>query len=113
MPFPLGLAPLSQPVQHMKGLTRFGLQREGRRMDPYYYVGVLAHGRGHTAAIAVAPVRHNHLAGLPLIPRQVFPAPAVCDTDLVHPTGPQVVGQMQPPVVAGPTGLVETARIHE
>ena len=43
----------------------------------------------------------------------MFPATAVRDTHLMQPAGHEVVGQMQPPVVAGPAGLAETAGIDE
>jgi hypothetical protein len=38
---------------------------------------------------------------------------AVRDAHLVHPAGQKVVGQMQPPVVPGPTRLTEGTRVYQ
>jgi hypothetical protein len=113
MPLPRGATSLPQPAQHIEGLARLGFQGEGRWVDPHHDVCLLAHRRGHTAAIAIAAVRHNDFTSMPPISLQVFPATAVRDTDLVHPAGQEVVGQMQPPVVPGATGLAEGARVHQ
>jgi hypothetical protein len=82
-------------------------------MDPHDHVGLLLHGHRHTAAIAIAVVRHDHVASLPGVPIQAFPAVAIRDVDLRHPARSEVIGQMQSPVVPGPTRLVETAGVHE
>ena len=74
-------------------------------------MGLRRLGRGHTAALAIAPVRDDHLAGLPPLACQVFPTPPVRDTYLGHPAGSEVVGERQPPGVACPPRVVETAGI--
>jgi hypothetical protein len=52
----------------MAGLARLGVQGKGRRMAPYDHVRLLAHRRGHTAAIAIAAVGYDDLPGVPAIP---------------------------------------------
>src|SRR5262249_32203307 len=96
-----------------EGLARLGFQGEGRWVDPHYHVCLLAHRRGHTAAIAIATVRHNDLTSVPPIPLQVFSATAVRDADLVYPAGQEIVGQMQPPIVPGAPRLAEGDRGHQ
>ena len=67
-PLPFGPPPVPQPAQHMAGLARLGVQGQGRRMAPYDHVRLLAHRRGHTAALAIAAVGYDDLPGVPAIP---------------------------------------------
>ena len=82
-------------------------------MDAQHDVRLLADRERHTPARPIAAVRDNHLAGLPLVPRQMFPAAAVGDLDLMQPACGQVLRQMQPPVIARPAGLAEAAGIDK
>src|SRR5262249_59212733 len=104
VPPPLGAPRLREPAQHIEGRAGLVFRGKGRGVDPPHDVRLLADRRRHTAAIAIATVRHNDLARVPPVPRQVFPATAVRDVYLVHPAGQEVVGQMQPPVVPVPPG---------
>ncbi len=54
VPLPLGATSLPEPAQHIEGLARLGFQGKGRWVDPHHDVCLLAHRRGHTAAIAIA-----------------------------------------------------------
>src|ERR671925_1227515 len=82
-------------------------------MDSHHHVRLLAPGRSYTAAIAIAAVSHDDLPSAPPIPLEVFPTIAVCDADLMHASGQEVVGQMQPPVVPGAPRLTEGTRVHQ
>jgi hypothetical protein len=82
-------------------------------MDPHDHLGLLLHRHRHTAAIAIAVVGDDHVAGLPGVPIQAFPAAAIRDMDLRHATCQEVIGQMQSPVIPGPARLVETAGVHQ
>ncbi len=74
---------------------------------------MLAHGERHTPAIALAPVRHHHLPGLPRIPSQMCTPATVGDLDLPQPAGREVRGARQPPVLSRSARLAEAAGIDQ
>ena len=63
-------------------------------------IGMVLRGRGHAATIAIAPIGNNHVTRVPRIAVQPLTPMTVCHPHLTHPTRDEIVGQMQPPIIA-------------